>query len=62
MSQTSYMASVSQLSDEELAEELRAYGEEPGPVMESTRGVYQRKLAKLMAEKTKGGWVGVGGC
>ena len=52
------MAGVSQLSDEELVKELRRYGEEPGPVMDSTRGVYQRKLAKLMADKAKGacGW------
>lgn len=48
------MAGVSQLSDEDLAEELRRYGEDPGPIMETTRGVYQRQLAKLMAERTKG--------
>ena len=48
------MAGVSQLSDEELMEELRRYGEEPGPILDSTRGLYQKKLAKLMAEKTKG--------
>lgn len=53
-SQSSYMAGVSQLSDEDLAEELRRYGEDPGPIMETTRGVYQRQLAKLMAERTKG--------
>ena len=47
------MAEVTRLSDEELAEALRDQGEEPGPVTDSTRGVYQRKLAKLMAEKTK---------
>ena len=45
---------VARLTDEELVEELRSRGEEPGPVMDSTRGVYQRKLAKLMAEKAKG--------
>lgn len=48
------MAGVSQLSDEDLAEELRRYGENPGPIMDTTRGVYQRQLAKLMAERTKG--------
>lgn len=42
------------MSDEDLAEELRRYGEDPGPIMETTRGVYQRQLAKLMAERTKG--------
>ena len=45
---------VARLTDEELVEELRSRGEEPGPVMDSTRVVYQRKLAKLMAEKAKG--------
>ena len=53
-SQTTYMADVCQLSDEELLEELRKYGEDPGPIVESTRGLYQKKLARLMAEKTKG--------
>ena len=30
---------------------LRQHGEDPGPIMDTTRDVYQRKLAKLMAEK-----------
>jgi hypothetical protein len=52
-SQTAYMADVVQLSDEDLLEELRKYGESPGPIVESTRGLYQKKLARLMAQKTK---------
>ena len=47
------MAGVSQLSDGDLTEELRWYGVVPGPIIDSTREVYQNKLAKLMAEKTK---------
>ena len=49
------------MSDGEVAESLRAFGEEPGPIMDSTRGVYQRKLAKLMAERAKGEEEGRGG-
>ncbi|CAI8044206.1 hypothetical protein GBAR_LOCUS24545 [Geodia barretti] len=52
-SQTAYMAEVVQLSDEELLEELRKYGENPGPIVDSTRGLYQKKLARLVAQKTK---------
>ena len=48
------MAEVVQLSDEELLEELRKYGENPGPIVDSTRGLYQKKLARLVAQKTKG--------
>ena len=51
------MADVCQLSDEELMEELRQFGETPGPIVDTTRGLYQKKLARLMAEKTKGGCV-----
>ena len=42
------------MSDKELMEELRKFGENPGPITDTTRGVYQRKLAKHLAEKTKG--------
>ena len=48
-----YMAEVVQLSDEELLEELRKYGESPGPIVDSTSGLYQNKLARLKAQKTK---------
>ena len=48
------MADVARLSDEELVEELRRYGEDPGPIVETTRGLYQKKLARLMGEKAKG--------
>ena len=42
------------MSDKELMEELRKFGENPGPITDTTRVVYQRKLAKHLAEKTKG--------
>ncbi|XP_004700859.1 inner nuclear membrane protein Man1 [Echinops telfairi] len=38
-----------QLSDEELFSQLRRYGLSPGPVTESTRPVYLKKLKKLRA-------------
>lgn len=47
------MAMVTRLTDEELEKELRNRKEKPGPVMDTTREVYQRKLAKPMAESAK---------
>ena len=52
-----YLSQVQQLTDQELLEELRELsegGEEPGPITDTTRSVYQRQLARLMAEKAKG--------
>ncbi|XP_059539493.1 inner nuclear membrane protein Man1 isoform X2 [Myotis daubentonii] len=40
-----------QLSDEELFSQLRRYGLSPGPVTESTRPVYLKKLKKLREEE-----------
>ncbi|XP_004583286.2 inner nuclear membrane protein Man1 [Ochotona princeps] len=40
-----------QLSDEELFTQLRRYGLSPGPVTESTRPVYLKKLKKLREEE-----------
>ncbi|XP_036025727.1 inner nuclear membrane protein Man1 [Onychomys torridus] len=40
-----------QLSDEELFHQLRRYGLSPGPVTESTRPVYLKKLKKLREEE-----------
>ncbi|KAM8801278.1 inner nuclear membrane protein Man1 isoform 2-T2 [Rhynchonycteris naso] len=40
-----------QLSDEELYSQLRRYGLSPGPVTESTRPVYLKKLKKLREEE-----------
>ncbi|KAL1775129.1 inner nuclear membrane protein Man1 [Sigmodon hispidus] len=44
-------AAPQQLSDEELFTQLRRYGLSPGPVTESTRPVYLKKLKKLREEE-----------
>lgn len=44
-----YLPQVSTLSDEELAAQLQGYGEIIGPITATTRIVYERQLAKLMA-------------
>ena len=49
-----YISQVAQMTDKQLMEELRKFGEDPGPITDTTRGVYQKKLAKLFAEKPKG--------
>ena len=41
------------VSDDELLEELMKYGQKPGPIVDSTRGLYCRKLAQLRANETK---------
>jgi len=51
-----YLTQVTQMSDGELVEQLRKFGEDPGPITDTTKGVYQRKLAKHLAEKTLGAW------
>ncbi|KAF0039176.1 hypothetical protein F2P81_009660 [Scophthalmus maximus] len=48
------MASV-QLTDEELFSELKRFGFTPGPVTESTRPVYLKKLKKLREEQQQRG-------
>lgn len=48
---------ISNLSDEELMDELIEYGENPGPINSLTRSVYERKLIKVMEEE--GEWVGL---
>ncbi len=49
-----YLDQVAQLSDKELATELKLYGQIPGPITDTTRTTYHRLLAKRMAEKAKG--------
>ncbi|XP_060100974.1 inner nuclear membrane protein Man1 [Heteronotia binoei] len=46
---------AAQLTDEELFSELRRLGFSPGPVTESTRPVYLKKLKKLREEERAGG-------
>ncbi len=41
------LSQVQALTDKELRDELIKFGENPGPINSTTRGVYQRKLAKL---------------
>ncbi|XP_061204482.1 inner nuclear membrane protein Man1 [Neopsephotus bourkii] len=48
------MATASQLTDEELFSELRRFGFSPGPVTESTRPVYLKKLKKLREDERAG--------
>ncbi|KAM6418148.1 LOW QUALITY PROTEIN: inner nuclear membrane protein Man1 [Pluvialis apricaria] len=45
------MATAAQLTDEELFSELRRFGFSPGPVTESTRPVYLKKLKKLREDE-----------
>lgn len=48
------MAMAAQLTDEELFSELRRCGFSPGPVTESTRPVYLKKLKKLREDERTG--------
>ncbi|XP_055663718.1 inner nuclear membrane protein Man1 [Falco peregrinus] len=48
------MAAAAQLTDEELFSELRRFGFSPGPVTESTRPVYLKKLKKLREDERAG--------
>ncbi|XP_062440218.1 inner nuclear membrane protein Man1 isoform X2 [Rhea pennata] len=48
------MAAAAQLTDEELFSELRRFGFSPGPVSESTRPVYLKKLKKLREDERAG--------
>eukprot|EP00731_Ephydatia_muelleri_P003722 Em0001g3722a len=55
-----YMTQAEALTDEELLEELRKHGVLAGPILDSTRAVYQKKLAQAMAERAKGAHVQLG--
>ncbi|XP_039214581.1 inner nuclear membrane protein Man1 isoform X2 [Crotalus tigris] len=48
-------ATAAQLTDEELFSELKRFGFSPGPVTESTRPVYIKKLKKLREEERTSG-------
>ncbi|KAG6935429.1 LEM domain containing 2, partial [Chelydra serpentina] len=47
-------AGMAGLSDAELGRELRALGFQPGPITDSTRKLYERKLSRLRAEVAAG--------
>ena len=49
-----YLSEVQGLIDDELKEELERFGKDCGPITDTTRAVYQRMLAKLMAERVTG--------
>ena len=49
-----YLSEVQGLTDEELKEELKRFGKDCGPITDSTRLLYQRSLAKSMAERATG--------
>lgn len=42
------MMDVNQLTNEEIRDQLMVHGCDPGPVVESTRGVYANKLRRLL--------------
>ncbi|XP_078343441.1 uncharacterized protein LOC144629120 isoform X2 [Oculina patagonica] len=44
---------VSALSDGDLARQMKSFGAPVGPITDSTRPLYQKKLAKLLAEELK---------
>jgi len=44
---------VTSLSDAELTDKLQEFGVNAGPIMESTRKLYQKKLEKLLADAPK---------
>ncbi|XP_029457407.1 thymopoietin isoform X4 [Rhinatrema bivittatum] len=45
---------IPELSNEELKEQLHKYGVTPGPILASTRKVYEKKLAKLLEPGPEG--------
>lgn len=47
-----FLPNIRQLTDKELAAELKSYGFN-GPVVASTRAVYERKLATFKAEVSR---------
>ncbi|KAM4047001.1 LEM domain-containing protein 1 isoform 4-T4 [Anomaloglossus baeobatrachus] len=48
---TSDKMDLKSLSDSELKEQLRKHGVNPGPILPTTRGIYERKLQQLLEEK-----------
>lgn len=50
--QLSTLDNVSSLTDHELREALKGYYQAPGPITDSTRDLYRKKLASLIEEAT----------
>lgn len=50
--QLATLDSVNQLTDQELREALKGYNEKPGPITDSTRNLYRKKLASIMDRDT----------
>ena len=48
------MRQLAPISDSQLLQELRKHNIDAGPVTSSTRSVYEKKLANVMAENAKG--------
>ena len=53
VSSETYQTEVGRMGDSEMAKLLKQHGVDVGPITASTRGVYERKLAKLMSENVK---------
>ena len=49
-----YLAGIEELTDDKLCQELRTHGVEAGPIVNTTRLLYQKKLAEAMANRAKG--------
>lgn len=48
--QLSSLDNAASLTDHELREALKSYGQSPGPITDSTRNLYRKKLASLLDE------------
>lgn len=49
--QLSALDNVGSLTDQELREALKSYNQAPGPITESTRNLYRKKLASLIEQE-----------
>ena len=49
-----YLSSIARLSDQELRDDLRRFGEDPGPVTATTRLLYKKRLARHVSTSPRG--------